>query len=377
MEIIEPIIYIGLSQTFFTALLLGTKKPSGTANKLMATLMFMLFFDLVFVLIKIKIIDFYAFPFIAFTYGPILFLYVHFMIHPGRKFNYLNLLHFIPFLVFFVVSVVFRQEDVFTNLEDFFVQDKIFSLRIIYGLCFFLSMSVYSIIVFIMISRHQNNLKNLLSYSSGMLTLNWLKILSISFYVSYVILFILGGLNIIVRFLPFDPYYTIFVFIALFSFIYGFYVVKQPGMLDEFIEEKANEAGSRVKTANNRVGYIKSGLKKAEAEKLLKKLLDFTEREKPFLDRDLNIHTLSELTSIPKHHITEVLNEYYGKNFFTFINEFRVKEVISRMKDPANKNFTILAIAYDSGFNSKSTFNTIFKSITGLTPSQYINTLPG
>lgn len=377
MEIIEPIIYIGLSQTFFTALLLGTKKPSGTANKLMATLMFMLFFDLVFVLIKIKIIDFYAFPFIAFTYGPILFLYVHFMIHPGRKFNYLNLLHFIPFLVFFVVSVVFRQEDVFTNLEDFFVQDKIFSLRIIYGLCFFLSMSVYSIIVFIMISRHQKNLKNLLSYSSGMLTLNWLKILSISFYVSYVILFILGGLNIIVRFLPFDPYYTIFVFIALFSFIYGFYVVKQPGMLDEFIEEKANEAGSRVKTANNRVGYIKSGLKKAEAEKLLKKLLDFSEREKPFLDRDLNIHTLSELTSIPKHHITEVLNEYYGKNFFTFINEFRVKEVISRMKDPANKNFTILAIAYDSGFNSKSTFNTIFKSITGLTPSQYINTLPG
>lgn len=377
MEIIEPIIYIGLSQTFFTALLLGTKKPSGTANKLMATLMFMLFFDLVFVLIKIKIIDFYAFPFIAFTYGPILFLYVHFMIHPGRKFNYLNLLHFIPFLVFFVVSVVFRQEDVFTNLEDFFVQDKIFSLRIIYGLCFFLSMSVYSIIVFIMISRHQKNLKNLLSYSSGMLTLNWLKILSISFYVSYVILFILGGLNIIVRFLTFDPYYTIFVFIALFSFIYGFYVVKQPGMLDEFIEEKANEAGSRVKTANNRVGYIKSGLKKAEAEKLLKKLLDFSEREKPFLDRDLNIHTLSELTSIPKHHITEVLNEYYGKNFFTFINEFRVKEVISRMKDPANKNFTILAIAYDSGFNSKSTFNTIFKSITGLTPSQYINTLPG
>ncbi|MEE4116389.1 MAG: helix-turn-helix domain-containing protein [Marinilabiliaceae bacterium] len=376
MEIIEPIIYIGLSQTFFTALLLGTKKPSGTANKLMATLMFMLFFDLVFVLIKIKIIDFYAFPFIAFTYGPILFLYVHFMIHPGRKFNFLNLLHFIPFLVFFVVSVVFRQEDVFTNLEDFFVQDKIFSLRIIYGLCFFLSMSVYSIIVFIMISRHQKNLKNLLSYSSGMLTLNWLKILSISFYVSYVILFILGGLNIIVRFLPFDPYYTIFVFIALFSFIYGFYVVKQPGMLDEFIEEKAN-TGSRIKTANNRVGYIKSGLKKAEAEKLLKKLLDFTEREKPFLDRDLNIHTLSELTSIPKHHITEVLNEYYGKNFFTFINEFRVTEVISRMKDPANKNFTILAIAYDSGFNSKSTFNTIFKSITGLTPSQYIHTLPG
>lgn len=372
MEIIEPVIYIGLSQTFFAALLIVTKKPASTANKLMSTLMFMLFFDLVFVMVKIKIIEFYSFPFIAFTYGPILYLYVLFMTKPGLKFSYLNLLHFIPFLVFFVVSVIFRQAEVFTNLSDFFVHDKIISLRIVYGVSFFLSISVYSILAFIEISKHQRNLKNLVSYTSGQLTLNWLKIISISFYASYIIFFLLGGLNMIVSFIPFDPYYTIFVFIALFSFIYGYYVIKQPDLLKALVSDQ-NELAAVVKEPVR--SYLKSGLKKAEAQKLLKKIIEYTEENKPYLDRDLNINTLSQLTAIPRHYITEVLNEYHGRNFFTFINEYRVNEVIERLTDPINDNYTLIAIAYDSGFNSKSTFNSIFKLITGQTPTQYRDTI--
>ncbi len=80
MEIIEPIFYIAISQTFFAALLVATIKPLNIANKLMASFLFMVFFDLLFALIKLKFIVFYSFPFIAFTYGPILFLYVEFQI---------------------------------------------------------------------------------------------------------------------------------------------------------------------------------------------------------------------------------------------------------------------------------------------------------
>lgn len=367
MEIIEPVIYIGLSQTFFTALLIVTKKPSSVANKLMSALMFMLFFDLVFVLIKIKIIEFYSFPFIAFTYGPILFLYVLFMTTSGKKFSHLNLLHFLPFLAFFVISVIFRDQSMFSNMSDFLVQDKTISLRIVYGICFFLSISVYSILAFIAIGKHQKNLKNLVSYTSSQLTLNWLKIISISFYVSYIILFILGGLSIIVNFIPFDPYYTIFIFLALFSFIYGFYIIKQPNLLNS-LPYPENDSSEVEKPSR---GYLRSGLNKASADRLLKDLIDYTETNKPYLNRDLNINTMSELTGIPKHHITEILNEYYMRNFFTFINEYRVKEVILRLNDPSNKNYTIMAIAYDSGFNSKSTFNSIFKTITGYTPTHY------
>ena len=59
------------------------------------------------------------------------------------------------------------------------------------------------------------------------------------------------------------------------------------------------------------------------------------------------------------------------------MNEYRVEEVKKRMVDPAYKNLTILAIAYDSGFNSKSSFNTIFKELTGMTPSAYQQSVSG
>jgi AraC-like DNA-binding protein len=76
-------------------------------------------------------------------------------------------------------------------------------------------------------------------------------------------------------------------------------------------------------------------------------------------------------TGIPRHHITEVLNEKYGRNFFSFVNEYRIREALSRMNDPKYQHYTLLAIAYDAGFNSKSTFNSFFKAYTGKTPSAY------
>jgi len=224
--------------------------------------------------------------------------------------------------------------------------------------------TVYSILAFIEIRNHQKNLKDLLSYTSGVITLNWLKILSISFYVAFLTLFILGGLNMIGDIIPFDPYFVVFTFIALFSFVYSFYGIKQPVIFGQVIDMNGDEKKESEK-------YSRSGLKDKQAEEYLQKLISIMETEKPYLDRDLSIQNLSVITGIPRHHITQVLNEKHGKNFFTFINEYRVKEVISRFGDPANNNFTILAIAYDSGFNSKTTFNAIFKSITGLTPSEY------
>jgi AraC-type DNA-binding domain-containing proteins len=361
---IDPVLYIGISQSFFAGLLISTKKPFTTANRLMAAWLFLICVELIFALINSRVIEMYTFPFVAFTYGPLLFLYVRYMTNPGRKFNWLELIHFIPFVVFFVVSVVFRTVPLLKNLRNFFTPDRFISLRIVYSSVFFLSVSVYSILSFIEIRKHQVKLKNLISYTSGVITLNWLKILSISFYIAFLTLFILGGLNMIGNFIPFDPYFVVFGFITVFSFIYSFYGIKQPVIFGE--EGKLNYEEKKESEK-----YIKSGLKDDQAEAYLEKLIRFVEEKKPYLDRDLAIQHLSEMTGIPRHHITQVLNEKHGKNFFTFINEYRVKEVISRFGDPKNNNFTILAIAYDSGFNSKTTFNSIFKSQTGITPSEY------
>jgi AraC-like DNA-binding protein len=289
---------------------------------------------------------------------------VLFITQPNRKFNWFSLLHFIPFAAFFTVSVIFRSQPLVRDLRGFLVQDELLSLRLVYSICFFLSITTYSTLTFINIWKHQKNLKNLVSYSSGIMTLNWLKFLSIGFYVSYFILFILGGLNMIGNFIPFDPYFIIFGFITLFSFAFSFYSIRQPVIFGQEAIEYSDEKKEPER-------YSRSGLKDEQAEDILKSLIEVVEKEKVYLDRDLTIHSLSRRTGIPRHHITQVLNEKHGRNFFTFINEYRVKEVLDRFSDPKYNNYTILAIALDSGFNSKTTFNSIFKTITGKTPSQY------
>jgi AraC-like DNA-binding protein len=95
------------------------------------------------------------------------------------------------------------------------------------------------------------------------------------------------------------------------------------------------------------------------------------DEEKPYINGDLTIADLSRRTGIPRHYITEVLNEKHGRNFFSFVNEYRVGRSSAGLSDPRYQHYTILAIAFDSGFNSKSTFNTFFKAYTGKTPSDF------
>jgi AraC-like DNA-binding protein len=374
MDFIEPVLYIGISQSFFAGLLIATRRPFTRANRIMTAWVFLFCIEMIFALINRTVLDVYAFPFIAFTYGPLLFMYVRHMTRPSLSFSLLNLLHSIPFITFFAVSVFFREEPIFDDLSGFFVRDRFIPLRIVYGVCFLLSVSVYSILSFLEIRRHQKRLQDEISFTSAKLTLNWLKILSSTFYAGYVVVFILGGIDIIGGLLPFDPYVLTFVLITFFSFAYSFYAIRQPEIL-EFPVRIPEENRSNSPAGAER--YARSGLRNEQAEEYLAELIRFMDEEKPFLTGDLTISDLSRKTGIARHYITEVLNEKYGRNFFSFINEYRVKEVINRISDPRYQHYTILAIAFDAGFNSKSTFNSFFKAYTGKTPSAYRQAVSG
>lgn len=366
---IEPVLYIGAAQSFFAGLLVSTKRPFTTANKLISAWLFLICIELVFALVNRTLLQFYSFPFIAFTYGPLLYLYACHATMRKNEFSWLNLLHFIPFLTFFAVSVWQRDYQLFRTPTIFFRPDSMISLRIVYGISFYLSISVYSIMTFVVIRKHQRDLVNNLSFKSIAATLNWLKILSISFYSVFLVLFILGGINIIGNYIPFDPYYVVFFFIALFSFTLSFYGVRQPELFsynNSSIDDSDNFRGD---TGNEK--YIRSGLKPEEAKKILSSLLEVMSQKKPYLDRDMTIFHLSAMTGISRHHITQSLNEHYGRNFYTFINEFRVNEAAERLTDQRYRHYNILAIAYDSGFNSKSAFNRIFREMKGMTPGEY------
>lgn len=372
MEFVEHILYIGIAQSFFAGVLLATRRPYTTANRLINAWVFLFCTELIFALLNRTVLAMYSFPFIAFTYGPVLYLYVRHLTKPALRFSPWNALHFIPFAVFFAVSVIFREKPMFDDLSGFLVIDRFISLRIVYSVCFFLSISVYSILSFILIRQHQARLRDIVSYTSAKLTLNWLKILSITFYTGYLVVFILGGIDIVSGLFPYDPYILVFILITFFSFAYSFYAIRQPEIFDPSADVSIQEEESPRSGAEK---YARSGLREQQAEEYLTRLLKYMDEEKPYLNGDLTIHDISARTGIPRYFITEVLNEKHGRNFFTFINEYRVKEVVERINDSKYQHYTILAIAFDSGFNSKSTFNSIFKSYTGKTPSQYRNEL--
>jgi len=95
------------------------------------------------------------------------------------------------------------------------------------------------------------------------------------------------------------------------------------------------------------------------------------QEEKLWLNPEVNLNEISRHIGIPQHHITQVLNEKLNKNLYTFVNEFRANEVIRLFNVDKYNNWSIIAIAFEAGFNSKSSFNIFFKKFTGKTPSEY------
>ena len=80
--------------------------------------------------------------------------------------------------------------------------------------------------------------------------------------------------------------------------------------------------------------------------------------------------------TISPYHISQVFNDCFNKNFYDFINLYRIEESKKLLRNPKNNEKTILEILYEAGFNSKSTFNALFKKHTGVTPTEYRKFIP-
>lgn len=95
------------------------------------------------------------------------------------------------------------------------------------------------------------------------------------------------------------------------------------------------------------------------------------QKKKPYLDDELTLQKLAEQLEVSNHNLSEVINSRLNQSYYDFVNRYRVEEFKKRLMDPANDHFNILSIAFDSGFKSKGTFNSIFKKYSGITPSEY------
>jgi len=117
--------------------------------------------------------------------------------------------------------------------------------------------------------------------------------------------------------------------------------------------------------------YYRSGLGKETMQEYAERIIQYLEKEKPYTNPEYNLQTMIRDLGISQQNISQTINEVLGKNFYQLINEYRVRKFQKLLQDPKLKNITFLGLAYEAGFNSKSSFNRIFKEITGQTPSQY------
>lgn len=134
-----------------------------------------------------------------------------------------------------------------------------------------------------------------------------------------------------------------------------------------------NENTSKIQMPNGKAQYKNSSLTKEDRERIKEQLRMFMIEKKPFLDFDINQSDLAQQLDISSHHLSEVLNVCFGQNFYTFINSYRVDEAKELLQKPEYENYKMEAIGYEAGFKSKASFNRVFKSQMGITPSAFRN----
>ncbi|WP_425235081.1 helix-turn-helix domain-containing protein [Ulvibacterium sp.] len=117
--------------------------------------------------------------------------------------------------------------------------------------------------------------------------------------------------------------------------------------------------------------YRNSGLDTKRSKQIQQALLELIKTTKPYLEKELTLYNLAERLKVQPNHLSQVINSLEGKNFFDFINMYRVEAAKEKIRLGDYQNLTLLGIAFESGFNSKASFNRAFKKFTGQTPTDY------
>jgi len=306
---------------------------------------------------------------LAFLYGPFLFIYTTTLISEKPEFKKTYLLHFIPFLLNIFIYLPFYLKDGDQKMVAYPAQISTVPYLVEVGIAFkLILLPTYVVLSWVFLKKHERNINNYFS-SKKEKDLRWLKNLTIgltSFWLFVLINFVLEDLILKRPIMKINE--TPIALVQAFAVVaLGYFGFKQGSIFSQIQNKDESVSDKTIE----QIKYQRSGLTEEDANRYLDKMLSFMRTEKPYLDGELTIEDVSRSIEIPRHALTQIINQKLGKNFYQFVNTYRVKESKERILDPEYENLTILAIGFDSGFNSKSTFNAIFKNATNMTPSEF------
>lgn len=368
------ILLIGSALALVMAFFLWLNSSGLFQNKILGTMNFLWFFVVFVFAMQSK--DFYIkFPhlsrivsLIPLTLFPLLYIYIRSYL-VGKRWKFLNFtVHFLPALVYFMAispyyfqsAAAKRQMLISDELPGYiFIVGKIFDVIII------LQGILYTTASMKLIQHFHNTTHRRLTRTQRYI-LDWLRF----FVITYVFLWAIGTVGAILEMLniavPFDLFNVFYLGLTILTISIGVFALRRPDILQKTIQPSGTETR-----------FSSSDEERSSEEDLreLDLILNYLEKEKAYLKNDLSLADISEATDIPKHRISVLLNNELGKSFYEIVNEYRTREAIRLMNEGKHLNFTLTYIAEMAGFNSKATFNRIFKKITNQTPSEYIHTL--
>ena len=385
-DFITIILLLAAAQGFFLVLIIFQKHGKLYANRFLGFLIFI--YSLVLLNLFFSDIGYYKeYPFLTlipmcvpFLLGPLHYLYVKYLTQNRRKISKRDTLHFIPFFVtvlYFMINY-YEQDQArelvsYSRPEDYPVVFIVFNWLLIIQVLTYVGLSLF------IIRKYSRYFRDAFS-SMEQIRLDWIRNITYLVALGLIVfvvenLFLQLGINLSNYFTFSSVVFAIYVYTLGYSGFLKSEIFEQPETAQSIeqiptmsyhyrLEKNTDDATPGGK-------YEKSGLNREKAEEYLQNLKTIMVEKQPYTDSNLSLHQLSEMLEVTPHNLSEVINTGLNQNFFDYVNYFRVEKVKKDLSDDQKRYFKLLSIALDAGFNSKSSFNVIFKKQTGMTPSEY------
>jgi AraC-like DNA-binding protein len=374
---------VGISIALFLSFILLSKRGKTIADKILAVWLIVSATHLGFYyyhisawMLAIPQLIGWAIP-IALLHGPFLFVYTQALTQPAAFKHKRWLIHFLPALLLylyispFLFSPAGERLAAFKSVLPSDVYFKYFHPIVLIGSGF-----LYSLWAAWLLRRHKRGIAHRFS-NIERINLDWLSYLIYS----------LAGLWILVAYGNDDLIFSAAVLYILFI---GYFGIKQVGIFTEKKEHTFPEYAVQPETGKaifskqeesieidedeiiEKKKYQKSGLSEEQAAQTRDELSELMATEKLYKNSELTLADLAARLDIHPNYLSQVINDKEGVNFYEYINALRVEEFKRLTALPENRQFTLLSLAYDCGFNSKSSFNRAFKKVTDHSPSEYL-----
>ncbi|NOS90710.1 MAG: AraC family transcriptional regulator [Cyclobacteriaceae bacterium] len=361
-----------ISVALLLALVLLTKRNKTKADGILACWLLVIGVHLVQYYLDITV-DPYYFPYLMIGFplplfhGPMLYFYTSSLTNQHFYLRKHWVWHFAPVVLVYVLMIPFfllshsEKLLVFENRGKGFVFVLVIQRILVYA-----SGAVYVILSLWLLRKHKQTVRDRFSQVEK-INLTWLR------YLIYGM-----GLQWLAVFYGNDR--IIFSLVALFVMLLGYFGIKQVGIFTNVppTNEPAIETSTEIEEKNSaapeqhKARYLKSTLSLEAQQVIHEKLSKAMNDQKLFLNPELTITELASRLSVHPNHLSQVINSLESKTFYDFINGKRIEEFKRIVALPENQKYTLLALAFECGFNSKTAFYRNFKNITGQSPTLYL-----